>query len=92
MLISAIENSILALLSIFVLLTKPIKLFKNIESDAFLIFCLLFTLILGFGVGLSTSNFGALVRYKIPFLPFYMFLVLFFVKFKNEKTEQVKLD
>ena len=94
MLISAIENSILALLSIFVLLTKPIKLFKNIKSDAFLIFCLLFTLILGFGVGLSTSNFGALVRYKIPFLPFFVFLISYNLKFirdkKPSKKEEIK--
>ena len=30
----------------------------------------------GFGIGLSTANFGALVRYKIPFMPFYLFIIL----------------
>lgn len=76
MIISGIENTILLLFSIWVILTKPIELIKNIKNDPFLIFCLLYTLVLGFGVGLSTSNFGALVRYKIPFLPFWIFLIL----------------
>lgn len=76
MLFSGLENSLLILIAIWLTLTKPISTLKSIKNDPFLIFCLLFTLILGFGVGLSTSNFGALVRYKIPFLPFFVFLVL----------------
>jgi hypothetical protein len=84
MLISGIENSIMLIISVIVLLLRPLEILKKIKSDPFLIFCLLFTLILGFGVGLSTSNFGALVRYKIPFLPFYLFLILYFVKFRQK--------
>lgn len=76
MIFSGIENSILLLLTIWVILTKPIKVLSSLKKDPFLIFCFLFTLILGFGIGLSTSNFGALVRYKIPFLPFFVFLIL----------------
>ena len=76
MVLSGIENIILMALSAWVILTKPIKFIRSLLQDSFLIFCLLFTLILGFGVGLSTSNFGALVRYKIPFLPFFVFLIL----------------
>ena len=49
-----------------------IKGFKNISSDPMLIFAFSFTLIFGFGVGLATANFGALVRYKIPMLPFFV--------------------
>ncbi len=77
MLLSGIENTILLLISIWLLLTKPIKLIRSIGADPFIIFCLLFTITLGFGVGLSTSNFGALVRYKIPFLPFFTFIVCY---------------
>lgn len=77
MLLSGIENIILLSISIWLLLTKPIKLIRSIGSDPFIIFCLLFTITLGFGVGLSTSNFGALVRYKIPFLPFFTFIICY---------------
>jgi hypothetical protein len=51
--------------------------FKIAFSRPELIFCLIFSLTFGALVALSTSNFGALVRYKIPCLPFY--LALFFI-------------
>ena len=76
MLISGVENTFLLVLALWALFTRPLKILKFIRDDPFLIFCVLFTLILGFGIGLSTSNFGALVRYKIPFLPFFVFLIL----------------
>lgn len=88
MLMSGIENLIISLVSIYLLvIVGPIKIVNYIFKDPYLIFCLLFTLILGFGVGLSTSNFGALVRYKIPFMPFFMSL-LFII---NAKRKKVKL-
>ena len=81
MILSGIENSILLFIVLWSLLTQgPFKVVRLIFKDPFILFCLLFTLILGFGVGLSTANFGALVRYKIPFLPFFVFLVLMLMK------------
>ncbi len=82
MFFSGVENILILLIVIWLILTKPLSIYR-IFKDPFLIFCLLFTLILGFGVGLSTSNFGALVRYKIPFLPFFVFLILFLIKKKE---------
>jgi hypothetical protein len=89
MLISGIENLIIMLISIyFLLIVGPVRIFITIFKDPYLIFCLLFTLILGFGVGLSTSNFGALVRYKIPFMPFFVSL-LFILNKKRKLKEQM---
>ena len=34
--------------------------------------CFVFSLIFGATVGISSSNFGTLVRYKIPLMPFYL--------------------
>ena len=87
MLISGIENTLFLLIVIWIILNSPIKLIKSIRGDPFLIFCLSFTLILGFGIGLSTSNFGALVRYKIPFLPFFVFLLLFNISYFDKKVK-----
>src|SRR5688500_17569780 len=42
-----------------------------ITKDPNLLFCLIFSIIFGFAVGISSYNFGALSRYKIPALPFY---------------------
>ncbi len=86
MIFSGIENIFIMFIIIWLILTKPLS-FYRIFKDPFLIFCLLFTLILGFGVGLSTSNFGALVRYKIPFLPFFIFLILFLIKKKKNLSK-----
>jgi hypothetical protein len=78
MLISAIENTILMVIIIyFFLKIGPFRFFKLIFKDSYLLFCLVFTLALACGIGLSTANFGALVRYKIPFLPF--FVSLFYI-------------
>ncbi len=93
MLFSGLENLLLAFFTIWTLLTRPLKLLGSIRGDPFLIFCLLFTIILGFGVGLSTSNFGALVRYKIPFLPFFVFLVCQQLSFlKSEESLVIEKD
>jgi hypothetical protein len=38
-----------------------------------------------FSVGLTTSNFGALVRYKIPAVPFYLSAIL--ILYQRSKQE-----
>jgi hypothetical protein len=60
------------------------KSLKFIINDPNTLFCLVFAVIFAFAVGISTYNFGALSRYKIPCLPFYgCFLVL--LLYKNQK-------
>lgn len=44
---------------------------KLIGKDPNILFFLIFSLIFAFAVGISSYNFGALSRYKIPCLPFY---------------------
>lgn len=43
-----------------------------IATTPILTLCFVFSLIFGATVGISSSNFGTLVRYKIPLMPFYM--------------------
>lgn len=43
-----------------------------IFSRPIISFCFLFTIILAIGVGTNSGNFGTLVRYKIPLMPFYL--------------------
>lgn len=61
---------------------------KIIFRSPIMQFCLLFSLLFAFMVGISSSNFGSLVRYKIPFMPFYLlFLCLLYKeKFGFKKT------
>ena len=43
-----------------------------IATTPILTLCFVFSLIFGATVGISSSNFGTLVRYKIPLMPFYL--------------------
>ncbi len=60
------------------------KTFNYIGSDPALIFCFVYALMFGGLIGLSTTNFGALVRYKIPCLAFYA-ITFFVVQDKSGK-------
>ena len=45
-------------------------------KDPRVLMCFVFAIIFAIGVGASTANFGALSRYKIPCMPFYMVMIL----------------
>jgi len=45
---------------------------RQIASQPVLTFCFLFSIIFAIGVGTNSGNFGTLVRYKIPLMPFYL--------------------
>ncbi|MEZ5016883.1 MAG: hypothetical protein R2800_07510 [Flavipsychrobacter sp.] len=85
--INAIEATILLLLTIKVLFSVGLgRVWKSIATDPTIQFCLIFTLIFAFAVGLSSGTFGTLSRYRIPCLPFYtMMLVLIY--YKNKPIE-----
>ena len=73
MLLSALENLFLLMLTIRLLWrTKLVRLGSVIFRDPLVAFCMLYTVCFGFVIGLSTSNFGSLVRFKIPMLPFFV--------------------
>jgi hypothetical protein len=47
------------------------KTFQIIFSDPVIAFCFVFAILFGGVIGATTTNFGALVRYKLPCIPFY---------------------
>lgn len=57
-------------------------------------YCFLFALLFALFVGATTPNFGTLVRYKIPAMPFYV-LAIFLIRnnydlhIKNKLTPNV---
>ena len=73
--ISGLENLILLWLTLQALFRFK-TIVKLFEQYPFLIFCFCFSLTFAFGVGLSTSNFGALARFKIPLLPYFALILL----------------
>jgi len=91
MLISGLENFALLLLTLYLLLKlKVIRFFQYIFSDPILIFSVLFTVFFMFAVGMASANFGALVRYKIPAMPFFVASIFIMLdKYKAYKKEQI---
>lgn len=69
MLLSAIESFILLLVIAWLVVKFGFRVTKSFKNPDVL-FCLLFSLVFAFAVGVSTYNFGTLSRYKIPLLPF----------------------
>lgn len=69
--LSALESFAFLILTFLLFKKRGLGFFKNIFKDPNLIFFLIFSLIFAFAVGISSYNFGALSRYKIPCLPFF---------------------
>lgn len=75
MLMSALENSFLLFMFIRLLLRSGPGFFIRVFSNPVLIFCFVFTIFFAFALGITTANFGALVRYKIPAIPFFLLMI-----------------
>jgi hypothetical protein len=84
-LLSALEALLFLFLTLKILFQLGIvRIWQTIGRDPTIQFCLIFSIIFAFAVGISTYNFGALSRYKIPCLPFYA-LSLLLIYYKNAK-------
>jgi hypothetical protein len=70
-LLSALEALVFLYFTLRVVVNRKAKVFSMISKDPNLSFCLVFSIIFAFAVGISSYNFGALSRYKIPCLPFF---------------------
>ncbi len=95
MLFSGIENIILLLLTLYLLLRIGIRaVYKVIIQEPLILFSLIFSIILAFSVGLATANFGALVRYRILAVPFFLIAVLntFHLIQKEKKEKRILND
>ncbi len=90
MLLSAIESSFVLFITIRLFYKRK---FKNtlaiLSKDINLQFFLLFGLLFSFLVGVTTYNFGSLVRYKIQGYPFYIvaILLLYYLQEADDKKK-----
>ncbi|MFA5782904.1 MAG: hypothetical protein WC868_11620, partial [Bacteroidales bacterium] len=91
MLFSGLENFILLIFTLYIIFRIGIKsVYKVIINEPLIIFSLTFSIIFAFFVGLATANFGALVRYKILAIPFFLVALIntYYLIRKNKKEEQ----
>ncbi len=66
---SALESFAFFMLALLVLFRAGMVIQR---MDPFITFAFLFSIAFAFAVGVSTYNFGTLMRYKIPCLPYFM--------------------
>ncbi|NNC84344.1 MAG: hypothetical protein HKN79_12270 [Flavobacteriales bacterium] len=90
MLAAAIESTAIFLFSFFIFLGLGFfRVLRILNKDAFLLMTLSFAITFGFAVGFTSYNFGALVRYKIPCIPFYL-STLVILRHKVKELKQMK--
>jgi hypothetical protein len=88
MLFSGFENAIILVLTLYLLIRIGIRsIYRVIIREPLILFSLIFSIIFAFTVGLATANFGALVRYRILAVPFFLIsLVNTFFLIQKEKA------
>jgi hypothetical protein len=91
MLLSALESLVLLGLTIYAIGKARVKIFSVIATPDIL-FCLVFSISFAFAVGVSTFNFGTLVRYKIPMLPFYGLALILILHYVNNDKKLSEFD
>jgi hypothetical protein len=99
-LLSSLESLALMLLTLYVLVKAGITTFiGSILKSPAIMYCFLFSILFAVFVGATTLNFGTLVRYKIPCMPFYIIAMVLILERKKaliikaaEKKEKKLLE
>ncbi|MGQ0738781.1 MAG: hypothetical protein ACT4OJ_06950, partial [Bacteroidota bacterium] len=76
-LLAVVESSIFLFLTLLFMYKRGFfTFFKLPFSEPRMLMCFIFAFVFAIAVGISSANFGALSRYKIPCLPFYLIMVV----------------
>jgi hypothetical protein len=75
-LLSALESSFALIMLFLAVRRRGFRgMWRQIVGSPTLLYCTIIVLLVSFGVGLTTTNFGTLSRYRIPMMPMYFVLV-----------------
>ncbi len=87
MMLSALEATFFLWLTLRLLFSaNPFRIFNVMLAHPILLLCLLFSLVLGFMVAVTSNNYGSMVRYRIPYQPFYLAMLYILRYLLNKKT------
>ncbi|MEO8768528.1 MAG: hypothetical protein ABI402_00530 [Ferruginibacter sp.] len=87
LLFNALESFIVLIITLLALFFRRKYIGSLLRQDMFASICFYYALIFGAVVGLTTFNFGSLIRYKIPAVPFLMMFLFLLLHFKPKKKE-----
>ena len=89
---TSLESTLLLLCTLYLFKkTKVIGFFKIIFTNQYMLFCFVLSMLFALTIGFTTFNFGTMVRYKIIFLPFFYFMLVYIYSemIKNKAGEPV---
>lgn len=90
MVFAAIESVLLFALTVYILLQVGLGSFTRIAFQYPLVtFMLAFSIVFAFFCGFSSGNFGNLVRYKIPCMPFFVASLFIIQYIRQEERKQL---
>lgn len=89
MLLNAIEVLAVLVLTLYLLVRgRVVGFFSAAGKEPMLMFCLCYTFAIAPMAGLIAFNFGTLMRYKLPFVPFFdTYLLLLYAGFISKKKK-----
>ena len=91
-LLSSLESLSLMLFTLYVFIrVRPFRFFRSLFKDPMVTYCFFYSLVFALFVGATTLNFGTLVRYKIPAMPFYL-ISIFLILDLNRKKKNPRDD
>jgi hypothetical protein len=92
MLLSGSENFWILVLAVGTALRGyVIQLLRFTAGNPLVLMCMVFSLVSAFMVGISTPNFGALVRFKIPLIPLFV-SALFILRYLYARKREADLS
>ena len=87
-LVNALETTAILVVFIKIMWARPWRRsLTMVMNSPPLIFCLVMTMILALGVGLTTTNLGTLSRYRLPMMPFYITILLLLWPMKTGSSQ-----
>lgn len=91
MLFSSLESTTCLLLFLYIIIRRKHLVFMALSNPDILFLCIV-TLVFSFAVGISTYNFGSLVRYKIPMIPFFLLGLILLESYSKSARKFRALD
>jgi len=90
MIISGLENLIFLSYVLYFLIRRPVSFIHSLFTNPLVLFSIIFGMFFAFSVAISTSNFGAMVRLRIPAIPFFISGIVLVENLSKEKERKKK--
>lgn len=89
MALASIESFLFLYLTFRVLFTiRLTKIYNLFTQQPVLIYCLTFAISAAFSIAITSGNFGTMVRYRIPLMPFYL-AMLYIIRFYLNNSKKL---